>query len=270
MYWRTFICFTVPALNHFYTCTVFDLLSCHKLVFSISILISLVVRKLTERANWKNQCSYSVCRKKAESLLQWHECIWFIHWCFCTWIIAELAENSWFPVAKWSALKYGLMETVISASQLMPVSWSCLPALMWVWFIVQFKPWIDQRPDEMEGTSTAGAFLFLMTVKRKGDMSKHFSGPLFQHHQRCTASLFHHTRSPRTYRKSPQRHLCWWAGYSRLRWCTQRPFIECSSTDLCCHRKHCLHVNSLFCCTNWMLLGLDRYIYICVYVGGLW
>lgn len=64
--------------------------------------------------------------------------------------------------------------------------WLCVgpvvPALMWVWFIVHSKPWVGQRPGEMEGTSTTGAFPSLMTVKRKGDTSKHSSSPrLFQH-----------------------------------------------------------------------------------------
>lgn len=87
--------------------------------------------------------------------------------------------------------------------QLMAVSWSCVPALTWVWFIIQSKPWVGQRPGEMEGTSTTGAFLSLVTVKRKGDMSKHFSSPRFQHHQRCTASLSHHTARPPHTGKDP-------------------------------------------------------------------
>lgn len=40
-------------------------------------------------------------------------------------------------------------------------------------FFVPSKPWTDQRPGGMEASSTAGASLFLRTVKRRGDTSKH-------------------------------------------------------------------------------------------------
>ena len=104
--------------------------------------------------------------------------------------------------------------------------WLCVgsvsPVLTWVWFIIPSKPWVGQRPGEMEGTSTTGAFLTLVTVKRKGYTSKHFSRPRFFFIQHCITFFFffHHT-----FRKRPQWHRRWWAGYSRLWWYTHWSFL---------------------------------------------
>lgn len=49
----------------------------------------------------------------------------------------------------------------------------CVCWLTWVWFIVLLKPWVGQRPGGTEDTSTGASFL--MTVKRRRDLSKHLS-----------------------------------------------------------------------------------------------
>lgn len=192
----------------------------------------------------------------------------FIKWCLYSWIFCKFSKepqcSSLLIISSFSTTSSWNDQPWHSASfQLMVVSWSCVPALTWVWFIIQFKPWIDQRPGEMEGTSTTGAFLCLVTVKRKGDMSKHFSSPLSQHHQRCTASLLHHTALPPDTGKTPVTPLLMSRLFLSLMIYSLALFFFFSAAVQICagHIKTlCLHVKPLFCCTTWTLLGLDRYV----------
>lgn len=105
--------------------------------------------------------------------------------------------------------------------QLMAVCWSCVPALMWVWFIIHSKPWVGQRPGGMEGTSTTGAFPSLVTVKRKGDTSKHSSSSSFSPHQPALHCI---TFPAHIQEQTPVTPLLM-SSYSRLWWYKHWPFL---------------------------------------------
>lgn len=130
--------------------------------------------------------------------------------------------------------------------------WLCVgsvsPVLTWVWFIIPSKPWVGQRPGEMEGTSTTGAFLTLVTVKRKGYTSKHFSRPRFFFIQHCITFFFFF--SPHIQEETPVTPPL----MSRLFPSLMIYSLVFFSTDL-----RAPHVNP-FLFRSAHLLGLDRYV----------
>lgn len=95
----------------------------------------------------------------------------------------------------------------------------------------------------MEGTSTTGAFLTLVTVKRKGYTSKHFSRPSF-------FSVLHHFFSPHIQEETPATPPL----MSRLFPSLMIYSLVFFGTDL-----RALHANP-FLFRSADLLGLDRYV----------